>query len=104
MDNYKSHGGHILMAKTMVDASGTAYNYTVVAFDQAAEHRFELSFVKAALGPKNAYIVVYGVHIGDPHDYTAKAKAYLNEHSDEVGRELEKVRLPALGTLPRKEF
>ena len=81
------------MAKTMVDASGSPYNYAVAAFDLPAEHRFELNFVKAALGPKNAYIAIYGV-----------AKAYLNEHSSEVGLELEKATLPATSTLPRKEF
>ena len=89
MDNYKSHSGRILMAKTMVDASGAPYNCAVAAFDLPAEHRFELNFVKAALGPKNAYIAIYGARIDDSKDYVGKSKAYLNEHSSEVGRELE---------------
>jgi hypothetical protein len=104
IDNYKSHGGRILMAKTMVDASGAPYSYAVAAFDLPAEHRFELNFVKAALGRKNVYIAIYGVRIADPKDYAGKAKAYLNEHSSEVGRELEKAALPATSTLPRQEF
>jgi hypothetical protein len=104
MDNYKSHGGRILMARTMTDSNGTPYNYIVAAFEQPADHRFELNFVKAALGPQNAYMVIYGVRITDPHDYTSKAKAYLDTHSSEVGKELEGLKLPALSTLPRKEF
>ena len=104
LDNYKSHGAQILMAKTMVDASKAPYDYTVAAFEDPADHRFELNLVKAALGPKNAYMAIYGVRITDPKDYVSKAKTYLTQHSDEVGRELEKAALPAIGPLPRKEF
>ncbi|MBI2686632.1 MAG: hypothetical protein HYX27_09975 [Acidobacteria bacterium] len=104
MDTYKSRGGRILMAKTMVDASGTPYNYMVAAFDQPAQRRFELNFVKAAMGAKNAYMAIYGVRVADQKDYAGKAKAYLNERSGEIGKELEKAVLPAVGTLPRKEF
>jgi hypothetical protein len=104
MDNYKAHGGRVLMARTMVDASGTPFNYMVVAFDQPAQHRFELNFVKAALGPKNAYMVVYGVRVADAKDYVAKAKAFLNEHSSVIGKELEKATLPSMAALPRREF
>jgi hypothetical protein len=102
--NYESHGGKILKAQTMRDASGAAYNYTVVAFEEPAKHRFELNFVKAALSPKNAYVVVYGVRITDPKDYLGKARAFLNQHSGEVGRALENASLPDLSKLPRKEF
>lgn len=102
--NYESHGGKILKAQTMRDASGTAYNYMVVAFEEAGKHRFELNFVKVALAVKNAYVAVYGVRITDPKDYPGKAKAYLNEHSGEVGRALESTAFPDLGKLPRKEF
>jgi hypothetical protein len=101
---YGSHGGKILKAQTMRDASGAAYNYMVVAFEEPAKHRFELNFVKAALSPKNAYVAVYGVRITDPRDYLGKAKAFLNEHSGEVGRALENAPLPDLSRLPRKEF
>jgi hypothetical protein len=58
--NYKSHGGRILLAKTMRDHSGEPYNYLVVAFEEPTKHRFELNFVKVASGPKNAYVLVYG--------------------------------------------
>lgn len=103
-DEYTSHGGRILMAKTMVNASGQPYNYMVAAFDQPALHRFELNFVKAALGPNNAYTAIYGVRISDPKDYVSKAKAFLNEHSGEIGRELEQSPLPDPATLPHKEL
>jgi hypothetical protein len=103
-DEYKSHGGKMLMAKTMVDASGTPYNYAVVAFDEPAKHRFELNFVKFGMGPKNAYTLVYGVRITDPKDYVGKAKTYLNENSEAIGRELANMPLPLIDSLPRKEF
>ena len=103
LDNYKSRKGQILLAKTMVGKDGQAFNYVAVAFEDPAHHRFELSFAKIALGPKNAYILVYGVRIGDP-DYLNKSKAFLNEHSSEIGRALENAALPDMGTLPRKEF
>ncbi len=102
--NYESHGGKILKAQTMRDASGAPYNYMVVAFEEPAKHRFELNFVKAALSPKNAYVVVYGVRITDPKDYLGKAKAFLNQHSGEVGRALENASLPDFSKLPRTEF
>src|SRR5260370_9745132 len=41
--NYESHGGKILKAQTMRDASGAPYNYMVVAFEEPAKHRFELN-------------------------------------------------------------
>ncbi len=104
LDQYKSHGGKILLAKTMVDVSGAPYNYMAAAFEQQPLHRFELNFVKAALGPNNAYMVLYGVRISDPNDYVDKAKAFLNQHSDEIGHELAKAVLPAIDKLPRKEF
>jgi hypothetical protein len=102
--NYESHGGKILKAQTMRAASGAAYNYLVVAFEEPAKHRFELNFVQAALSPKNAYVAVYGVRIIDPKDYVGKAKAFLNEHSGEIGRALENATLPDIGKLPRKVF
>jgi hypothetical protein len=60
--------------------------------------------VKAALAAKHAYVVLYGVHISDWQDYTSKAKVYLDQHSEEVGRALANVALPDIGTSPRKEF
>jgi hypothetical protein len=104
LDNYKSHNGKVLLAKTMVDASGTPFNYMVVGFDQPNDHRYELDFVKTALGQKNAYMMVYGVRVADAHDYVAKAKIYLDQHSSEIGRELEKIAAPPTSTLARKEF
>ena len=103
MSTYKSRNGQILMAKTMAGKSGEVYNYLVVAFDESAKHRYELSFAKIALSKTNAYVVVYGVRIGDP-DYLAKAKTYLTQHSGEIGRALENAVLPEIRTLPRKEF
>jgi hypothetical protein len=100
--NYESHGGKVVKAQTMRDASGAPYNYMVVAFEEPAKHRFELNFVKAALSAKSAYVVVYGVRITDPTDYLGKAKAFLNQHSGEVGRALENASLPDLNKLPAK--
>jgi hypothetical protein len=96
-DTYRSHGAKVLMAKTMKDKAGVAYDYLVVAFDQPAEHRLELNFVKFAMGPKNAYIMIYGARVAD-------GKGFLNQHSGEIGRALETAAVPDLSTLPRKEF
>jgi hypothetical protein len=104
MDQYKSRGGKVLMAKTMATAAGVPFNYMIVAFEEPAQKRFELNFVKAVLGEKNAAIVVYGVRVSDPKDYVAKAKAFLSEHSQEIGKALEVSVMPSTGTLPRKEF
>lgn len=101
LDAYKSRGGRVLMAKTMLDSTGTPFNYMVAAFDQPAQHRFELNFVKAAMGGKNAYIAIYGVRVTDSKDYVGKAKAFLNEQSGRIGQELERAVLPPAGTLPR---
>ena len=104
LDHYKSHGGKILLAQTMVDKAGAPFNYLAAAFDEPALHRYEINFVKVTLGPKNAYLVMYGVRITDPHDYSGKARAFLNEHSTEIGHELEKAALPPTSMLPRREF
>ncbi len=104
MEMYTSRGGKLMMAKTMADSSGKPYNYLVAAFDQPAQHRFELNFVKAALGPKNASMAIYGVRVSDPRDYAAKSKSFLNENSSRIGKELETALLPAPATLPRKVF
>jgi len=103
MQNYQSHKGQILMAKTMVGKSGEPFNYMVVAFDQPALRRYELSFAKVGLAQKNAYVMVYGVRIIDP-DYVGKAKAFLTQHSGEIGKALETAALPEISSLPRKEF
>ena len=103
MANYKSHGGQILLAKTFPAPEG-AYNYLCAAFEEPAKSRFELNFAKAAMGPKNAYVIVYGVRVSDPRDYLRKGREYLNLHSTEIGIALEKFVLPDLSTFPRKEF
>ena len=91
------------MARTM-GTPENPYNYMVVAFTQPAEHRIELNFVKVALGTKNAYVVIDGERIHDPKDPANKAKAFLHERSTEIGMALEKASLPAIETLPRREF
>ena len=103
MSTYQSRNGQILMAQTMVGQSGEVFNYMVVAFHEEALRRYELSFAKVALAPANAYVLVFGVRIGDP-DYLGKAKAFLNEQSAQIGNALENAVLPAIGSLPRKEF
>jgi hypothetical protein len=103
LSSYKSRNGQILIAKAMVGKAGEVFNYAAVAFEDVARHRFELSFTKIALGPRNAYVLVYGVRIGDP-DYVSKAKAFLTQHSGEIGLALENAVMPDISTLPRKEF
>jgi hypothetical protein len=76
----------------------------VAAFEEPAKRRYEMNFVKMGLGPKNAYIIVYGARVTDPQDYVAKGKQFLSQQSSEIGKALETVILPDLGTLPRKEF
>lgn len=95
MDTYKSRGGKMVMAKTLKDAAGKPLNYMIVAFDEPGKKRYELSFVKAAMGAKNAYIAVYGVRVSDEKDYVSKAKKFLSEHSGEIGMAMEKVAGPA---------
>jgi hypothetical protein len=104
MANYKSHGGQILSAKTMRDKSGAVYNYLVVAFEEPAKRRYEINFVKVALAPKNAYVVVYGVRISDPGDYVRKAKTFITQQSGPIGDAVEGVAPPDLSKWPRKEF
>ena len=94
MDTYKARGGKMVMAKTLKDGAGKPLNYMIVAFDEPGKKRYELSFVKAAMGAKNAYIAVYGVRVSDDRDYVAKAKKFLSEHSGEIGMAMEKVAGP----------
>jgi hypothetical protein len=104
LDTYKSRGAQVLMARTMVDAAGQPFNYMLVAFHEPAQRRFEINFVKSALGAKNAQIIIYGVRVADAGDYLAKAKSFLKENSGEVGMALERLPMPAVGSLPRREF
>ena len=101
---YQSHGGQVLMAKTMHDASGAVYDYTVVAFEEPAKRRFEVNFVKAGLGAKNVYVAVYGVRITDAQDYVGKARTFITQHSGEIGDALARETLPDIGKLPRRPF
>jgi hypothetical protein len=104
MATYRSHGGQILLAKTMTDASGTPYNYLVAAFDEPAEQRFEMNFVKIGLGKENAYILLYDARVADPEGYKTKGKEFLDQHAEEIGRFVENAALPDLSTLPREGF
>jgi hypothetical protein len=100
---YREHGAKVLSERTFRDAAGKLFDYLVVAFDEKEEQRYELDFVKIALGKKNAYEVIYGVRITDP-DYLAKAKQFLDEHSIEVGVAVGEGHFPETSSLPRKEF
>lgn len=101
LDHYKTIGGQVLTARTMKSDSGDIFNYVLAAVDEPAKKRFEINFVKIALGPKNAFMAIYGVRITDPKDYKIKAKTYLDQHSGEVGLALGTATLPAIATLPR---
>lgn len=104
MQNYKSHGAKILLAKTMADGAGTPYNYILAAFDETAKRRYEFDFVKVSLAGTNAAIAIYGVRITDPTDYLAKAKTFLTQHSGEAGNAISNMVLPDVDKLPRKVF
>ena len=104
LNAYKSHDGQVLMAKTMQLPSGDPYNYVVVAFEQPGQRRFELNFVKMALGRAGAEILIYGVRVSDPQDYKAKAKEFLNERSGEIGKALNTLAVPDVSRMPRREF
>jgi hypothetical protein len=104
MQTYKSNHGQILLARTIEPKAGARYNYLVAAFEEPAKRRYEVNFVKMGLGPKNAYIVVYGARVTDPQDYVAKGKQFLSQQSQEIGKALENVVLPDFSRLPRKEF
>jgi hypothetical protein len=101
--DYESHGGKVLMAKAMNDIDGE-YTYTVVGSDDPSKKSYELSFVKTAMGKKNAYEAVYAVRITDPDDYAARTKTFLHQHSGEVGNALGQTELPNIDRLPRTEF
>jgi hypothetical protein len=100
MNTYKANNGRILLARTMQDKTGARFNYLVAAFDDPAHHSLELNFVKFAMGPQNAYIMVYGARVPDP----SQGKEFLNQHSSEIGKALEIAVPPDFATLPRKEF
>ncbi len=104
MSTYKSSGGQILMAKSMRGTGGVTFNYMVAAFEEPATHRFELNFVKMALGPRNAYTMIYGARISGTKDYRAKAKEFLDQRSAEVGRALGSAVPPDPRALPHKLF
>jgi hypothetical protein len=101
---YRSRGGRILMAKTMGQTPETVFNYMVAAFDEPGEQRYELNFAKMSLGSGNAVVAIYGVRIADDRDYRAKSSEFLGANSAEIGRALEKLVLPDLGSLPRRPF
>ena len=87
--NYQAHGSQILMAKTMRDAAGKPYDYMVAAFEEPAFQRYELNFVKIALGEMNNVIVaVYSVRIADPVNAQKQAKLFLTRESDGIGKAL----------------
>lgn len=104
MSTYKANAGQILMAKTMQQASGEPFNYMVVAFEQPAEKRFEINFVKAALNSTNAVIMIYATRISDAQDSLGKGREFLNHHSSDIGRALGEAPLPDISKWPRKEF
>ncbi|MGA3024373.1 MAG: hypothetical protein ABSF98_06360 [Bryobacteraceae bacterium] len=102
--DYEAHGGRVLIARTIEDPNGAPYHYTVVVSDEPSKQRTELSFVKAAISRRDAYVVVYAVRISDPNDYSSKAKAFLHQHSAEINNALGQAELPDMNKLPRTEF
>ena len=56
------------------------------------------------LGWPNGVVVAYGVRVGDPQDYRATAREFLDTNSSGIGRVLESLTLPDLDALPRRVF
>jgi len=56
------------------------------------------------LGWPNGVVVAYGVGVGDPQDYRATAREFLDTNSSGIGRVLESLTLPDLDALPRRVF
>lgn len=104
LNNYKSHNAKVLMAKTMQPQPGAVFNYVVAAFDEPAQHRYELNFVKMLMGPTHAVVMIYGVRVQDPRDYRTKAKEFLDRNSSEIGRALADAPVPDVERLPRRVF
>lgn len=104
MSNYKSHGGQIVLAKTLQDHSGNPYNYIVAAFAQPDQQRYEFNFVKVSLGARNATIAIYGARVANAVDFLAKGKQFLTQNSGEIGAALNNLELPDTGRLPRETF
>jgi len=101
---FKNSGAKILLAKTMKDTAGKPYNYLVAAIDEPEKHRYELNFLKIAMGAKNAYILIYGARITDLVDYKAKAAKYVDNHSREIGMALDSAAAPNVSRWPRTTF
>lgn len=100
MSHYKSRGAQVLAYKSLKDQSGKDYNYMVAVFDEPQYNRYELDFVKMAMGRPHAFIGIYGVRITDPVNRLTKTRAYLKDNSDKIERALANARLPEIETLP----
>ena len=101
ISSYRSRGGQILAAKTMGQSPKDAFNYVVALFDEPAQQRCELDFVRISLGSANAVVVIYPARIGPDRDHLAKADQFLKANSVEVGRALASLVLPQLESIPR---
>jgi hypothetical protein len=101
---YKKAGAVVLAAKTLKNQGGVSFNYLLVAFDEPAKQRYELNFVKVGMGPKNAHIMIIGLRVGDPKDYKARTKDFLEKRSGEVGQALGEFAVGDLSGLPRRVF
>jgi len=104
LSSFKSSGAKILIAQTMKDRTGKPYNYMVAAIDEPEKHRYELNFLKIAMGTKNAYILIYGARISDPVDYKAKATKFVDNNSRKIGLALDAAAAPNVSTWPRTTF
>src|SRR5207247_923712 len=101
---YRSRNGRILAAKTMGQTPATVFNYVVAAFDEPGQQWYELNLVKMSLGCRNAVVATYAVRIADSRDYRSKTSEFVGANSVEIGRSLENLVLPDLGSLPRRAF
>ena len=99
LSTYKSHGTRITPRRRRRGLP-RRQAYLVAAFDEADKQRFELSFGKMSMGPKNA-ACVYGVRVGDLQDYRAMAREFLDTNSSGIVA-LEGSALSDLDALPRQ--
>lgn len=92
------------MRRAVAGGTGSAGGRNHGGVQEPAKKRYELDFVKAELGAKNALVVIYGVRVTDARDYRTKAKEFLDQKSMEVGRAVGEFRAPDVGKLPRRVF
>lgn len=84
---YKAEGGKILTAKMIGPNKNNPFQYIVVAFEQPARKGYELRFVKAAMGHRNACVTIYTVRVDD-------VKTFLQTQLESIEKEFALSQVP----------